>query len=157
MAQTVSSIGVCRVGPVAIHQVDEVQAHARERAVDGLHQVLAVERVLAVRGVAFAVQAPEELGRHDVVQARPFQRLDGLAHHDLALAAGIGLGVVEEVHAGAHGFSEHLAGCGRVDLVVVGHPGAQREFADLQAAAAETSILHGKFLVEGECVAKVTG
>ena len=53
-------------------------------------------------------------------------------------------------HAGAHGFGEHLARGGRVDLVVVGHPGAQREFADLQAAAAETSILHGESRVECE-------
>jgi hypothetical protein len=82
-----------------------------QRAVDGLHQVLAVERVLAVDGVAGAVQAPEELGRDDVVQARPAQLLERLAHHLFAAAAGVDLGVVEEVDAGVIGGGHHLAAC----------------------------------------------
>ena len=65
--------------------------------------LLAVERVAAVDGVALAVQAPEELGRDDVVKPRPLQRADRLAHHDLAAAARVGFGVVEEVDAGVHG------------------------------------------------------
>jgi hypothetical protein len=81
-----------------------------QRAVDGLHQVLAVERVLAVDGVAVAVQAPEELGRHHVVQARPAQLLQRLAHHLSLLAAGVDLGVVEEVDAGVVGGGHHLDG-----------------------------------------------
>jgi hypothetical protein len=63
-----------RVGPVAEHQVDEIQSEALERAVDGLQQVLAVQRVAAVDGRSIAaVQSPVELAADDVVQARPFQ------------------------------------------------------------------------------------
>jgi hypothetical protein len=78
-----------RVGAVAVDEVDVLQAEALQRAVDGLHQVLAVERVLAVDRIALAVQAPEELGRHHVVQPRPAQLLERLAHDLLAAAAGI--------------------------------------------------------------------
>ena len=89
-------------------------------------------------------QAPEELGRDHVVQARPLQRLERLAHHDLALAAGVDLGVVEEVDAArpTRRPASRVAAAG-VDLVVVRDPGAERQLADLQAAAAETSVLHG--------------
>ena len=101
---------------MAIDQVHKIQLQPLERAVDGLHQVFAVERVLLVDRVALARQAPEELGRDDVVQPVPAQRLEGLAHDHFALALGIDLGVVEEVHAGVKGRGQHLGGGVGVDL-----------------------------------------
>ena len=50
------------IGPVAIDEVDVVELQALERAVDRVHQVLAVERALLVGPVG---DAPEELGRDD--------------------------------------------------------------------------------------------
>ena len=138
------------VGAVAVDEVDEVEPHARERAVDRVHQVLAVQRVDAVRAARLvaARQAPEELGRDDVVQPRPLQRLERFAHHHLALAARIGLGVVEEVDAGVHRGGQHLGGGRRADLGVVRDPRAERESTHLQAAAAESSVFHeGAFRV----------
>ena len=44
-------------------QVDEVEPEPLERAVDGLHQVLAIERVLHVD---LRMQAPIELGGDDI-------------------------------------------------------------------------------------------
>ncbi len=137
--------GRVRVAAVAIDEVDVLQAEALQRPVDGLHQVLAVERVLAVDrdGVG---QAPEELGGHRVVQARPAELLQRGPHHLFALAAGVGLGVVEEVHARVVGGGHHLDGGVGVHLVGVGHPGAERQFAHLQAGAAQSSILHCRSL-----------
>jgi hypothetical protein len=50
IARTVSSSGVCGIGAMAEDEVDEVELQAGERAVDRLHQVLAVQRVLLVGG-----------------------------------------------------------------------------------------------------------
>ena len=48
---------------MAVDEVEEVDAEPLQRAVDGLHQVLAVERV---DHVGNALDAPEELGgQHD--------------------------------------------------------------------------------------------
>jgi hypothetical protein len=98
-----------RVGAVAVDQVDVLEAEALQRAVHGLHEVLAVQRVLAVDRVALAVQAPEVLRRDDVVQARPAELLQGRAHELLAAPAGVDLGVVEEIDAGVEGRGHHLA------------------------------------------------
>ena len=99
--------------------------------------------LMSVAGIALAVQAPEELGRHQVVQPRPLQLAQRLAHQRLAAAAGVDLGVVEEVDAGVVGGGHHLARRRSVDLVVVGHPGPEGENADTQAGTAETTVLHG--------------
>jgi len=107
-----------------------------------LHQVLAVERVLAIHRPRVVVDAPEELGGHDVVEARPLELAERLTHHGLALAARVDLGVVEEVHARVEGRSHHLARRGDVDLIVIGHPGAERQRAELKAAASHASIEH---------------
>jgi hypothetical protein len=53
---------------VAVDEVDEVEAEAFERAVDGLHQVLAVE---GVAHVDVRVEAPEELGGDHVAVTGP--------------------------------------------------------------------------------------
>jgi hypothetical protein len=62
----------------------------------------------------------------------------------LALAAGIDLGVVEEVDAGVEGGGHHLDGGLGIDLVGVGDPGAERQRADAHAGAAEAAVLHGE-------------
>jgi hypothetical protein len=68
MAQTVSSIGVSGSGAVTEEQVHEVETQALQGAVDRLGQVLAVQGVVHVDRV---IEAPEDLGRHDVVVALP--------------------------------------------------------------------------------------
>ncbi len=102
-----------RVGIVAmaVQHVDEVLLEALERTVDRLHQVLAVERVPHVRHVA--VDAPEHLGREHVRVPRPSELLEGTTHDRFAVAARVGLGVVEEVAAGVvrglHAFERQLS------------------------------------------------
>jgi hypothetical protein len=65
------------------------------------------------------------------------------AHHLFAAAAGIDLGVVEEVDPGVIGRGHHLGGLAGVDLVVVGDPGAQGQRRNTQAGTAEAAVLHG--------------
>jgi hypothetical protein len=71
MVQTVSSIGVSR--SLRWHQIDEIEPHALEWAVDRLTQMLAIELIASVSGVTIAVQASEKFGRDDVIDARPLQ------------------------------------------------------------------------------------
>ena len=96
IAQTVSSIGVVGSGRWQNSRSTKSRPRRSNDAVDGLEQVLAVQRVAHVRRV---VDPPEQLGRQHVAVARPAQLGDGLAHDALGLAAGVGLGVVEEVDA----------------------------------------------------------
>src|SRR5204862_4040224 len=85
---------------------------------------------------------PEELGRHDVLHARPGELLQRLAHDLLALAVRVDLGVVEEIDAAIEGRRHAVARRGGVDLVAVRHPRAEGKLAHLQAGAAESSIVH---------------
>jgi hypothetical protein len=109
-------------------------------------------RYLRLRAVdAVALETPEELGRDDVVEARPAERLERLPHDHLALPLGVHLGVVEEVDAGVHRLREHLAGRRGVDLVVIRDPRAEREDAQLQAARAEAAVVHDDPLFLATC------
>ena len=129
-----------RVGSMAVQDVDEVEPEPLQRPVDRVHQVLAVERVVHVRGVL--VQAPEHLGGHDVGPARPGEFAQHLAHDRLALAAGVRLGVVEEVAARVAGGSHALEGELVVELGVEGDPAAERQHAHLQPGVAEPAVFH---------------
>ena len=109
---------------MAEDQVDEVEAETVERGVDGLQEVLAVQGVLHVGPV---VDPPEELARDDELVALPTEGLNGLAHDDLRLAAGVGLGIVEEVHSRLAGGLEAAHGEVVVHLGAEADPGAERQ------------------------------
>jgi hypothetical protein len=81
-------------------QVDEVKSESLERGVDGLAQVLAIERVLHVDLV---VDAPEQLGRDQVLVALPAEVAEGLTHDAFGFASRVRLRVVKEVDAGVLG------------------------------------------------------
>src|SRR5207253_1787266 len=127
------------IGAMAEQQVDEVEAESFERAVDRVRQILAVQRVLHV---GLVVQAPEHLRGDDVAVARPTQLRDRLAHDALRLAAGVRLGIVEEVHARLLCGVETFHGGVDAELVAERHPRSEGQHTDLEAAAAETSIFH---------------
>ncbi len=103
---------------MAEDQIDVLHIESLERTVNGLHEILAVERVALVGPV---VEPPEKLGRDDIAGTAPAGALENLAHDDFRLTASVGLGVVEEVDAciigGDHAF------VGRVDF----HLGAKRD------------------------------
>src|SRR6185437_7543898 len=86
--------------------------------------------------------APVELGRDDVPEARPAHLLQRLAHDLLALAGRVHLGVVEEVHAGVPRGRHALARGGSVELIAVRHPRAEGKLAHLEAGAAESPVFH---------------
>ena len=140
IAHTVSSIGRVRIGTVAVDEVDEVDLHPLERALHRVHQVLAVQGVLHVGHAA--VDAPEELGREHEAVARPAELLHHATHDRLALAAGVGLGVVEEVAAGVVRGLHALERGVVLQLVVEGDPRPERQHRHLEAAAAEPAVLH---------------
>jgi len=124
---------------VAEDEVVAVEADALERRRDRFEEVLAVEREAAVRAV---VDAPVELGRHDVLVALPAVLADGLTHQPFGLAAGVGLGVVEEVHPGIERGAHAVGGESGVELGAEGHPAAERQHADLEPGTSEAAIFH---------------
>jgi len=67
---------------------------------------------------------------------------DHIAHHLFGAAAGIALGVVEEVDPGIPSGGDQLAGLIAADLVAEGHPGPEGQGRELQAGGAETAIEH---------------
>ncbi len=119
-----------RVGTVAIHQVDVIELQTLQRAVDRIHQIFAVQRMVLIGA---AVDAPEELGRYHIADARPAQLLQRGAHDGLGLPAGIHLCVVEEIDAGIVRNRKRLACRMAIDLIAVGDPGTQGQLTDLQA------------------------
>ena len=127
------------IGAVAVQDVDEVDPHPLQRPVDGVQQVLAVERVAHVRGV---VDAPEDLRRQHVGPPRPAELGEHAAHDRLALATGVGLGVVEEVAPGVVGRLHALHRQVVLHLGVERHPRSERQHRDLQAGASEPAVLH---------------
>ena len=131
------------VGPVAVEDVDEVGAEPLERAVDGVEQVLAVERVPHVRDV---VEAPVHLRGQHVRPSWPAELGDDAAHDRLALAAGVGLGVVEEVAAGVVGRLHALHRQVVLHLGVERHPRAERQHRQLEPGAPEPAVLHSSVM-----------
>ena len=119
-----------------------------QAALDGAHDVMAVERplVLAHRRQEPAAARSGDLGRDE-------QRVARLAGHpladDLLAAPGVlavrrhrvDLGDVEEVDAGIEGAVEDGAAGPLVGLIAEGH-GAQADLRNDQAGAAKTAMLH---------------
>ena len=130
------------VGAVTEDQVDEVETEALKRAVDGLAQVLAVQRVLHVGNV---VEAPEELGRNDVLVTLPAQLTERFAHNALGRTGGVALGIVKEVDSGILSGAEALgcfSGLSNLILIGEGHPRAEGQHADLESGLTEATIFH---------------
>src|SRR4051794_23290353 len=127
------------IGAVAEDEIEEVDAHPFQRAVDGLHQVLAVQ---GVAHVGRTLDAPIELRAEHVVAATPAQLADDTTHDRFALTGRVSLGVVEEVAAGIerrlHRFHRQVV----LHLRVERHPTPERQHRDLEATSTESSIDH---------------
>ena len=72
----------------------------------------------------------------------PTQLGDGLTHDPLGFARGVGLGIVEEVHAGVVGGCQAVGGQVSGQLGSEGDPGAERKHAHLQARPTQMSVFH---------------
>ena len=122
-----------RVGAVTEREIHVVQLQAFQRAVDRLHQILAVQCVFLVWAI---VQAPIKLGRDHRLRAPPAELLDGFAHDRLRRALSVSLSVVEEVDAcvpcSGHAFDSGFG----VNLRAIGDPRSVREFRDFKAGVA---------------------
>ena len=79
-------------------------------------------------------------GDHDVASRYPAQRLP---QRRFGLAVRVDICGVEEVDAKIEGAVDDFARSISIELGAEGQPGTQSYFAHLQAAAAESSILHG--------------
>ncbi len=88
------------------------------------------------------MDAPEELGRDHVGPPGPRQLLERLTHDPLRLAAGVDLGVVEEVDAGVVGVLHALEARVEPHLAPERDPRSEREDAELQARIAHAAVLH---------------
>ena len=127
------------VGAVAVVEIEVVHLETLEGVVAGLDEVFAGEAGL----VGFIVFPAEEgFGGHDVTAAAPLRLFEDVAHDEFGFAVGVGLGVVEEVHAGVVGGVEEFFGDGVADLFAEGDPGTEGEGGDLQAGAAEGAVEH---------------
>ena len=109
------------IGSMAVQQVDVVELQTLERGFRALNQVLAGQAAVVDRVVAEGA-APVDLGRDDQVVALPAEFFDGVAHHDLGLAACVGLGAVEEVDARVVGRFHAVEGDLVADVAAVGDP-----------------------------------
>ena len=87
-----------------------------------------------------------ELGGDDPVVALV---ADGAADHLLGLAAVVDVGGVDEVDAGVARRGDHALRFGLVGRAAE-HHGAEAEWRDLQAAAAELAVFHPALLLGGE-------
>ncbi len=92
---------------MAEKKVDVLHAEPLEAPLNAFKKVFAVERVLFIW--AF-VDAPEELGRHEVRAAPEAEFAEGLSHDGFGLAACIDFGVIEKVDAMVVGELDHLRG-----------------------------------------------
>ena len=100
-------------------EIEVLHLQALEGLVAGLHQVLAVQAHL---GGQLAAGAEEGLAAHRPGVARPLHLLEHLAHDAFALAAGVDLGIVEEVDAVVVRGLHELLGHGIADLLAEGEP-----------------------------------
>ena len=72
----------------------------------------------------------------------PTQLLEDATHLRLAAAASVSLGIVEEVAAAVEGGLHALGSQVVAELIVEGDPASEGEQRNLQAAAAESAVLH---------------
>ena len=130
-----------RVEAVAVVQVDVVHAEVLQAPLAVSQDVLAGQAMLVRTG---AGREEHLAGDHDLV-ARVL--LEHAAEEDLGVAAGVGVGAVEEVDAGLPCLAYDLRRVlhGR-RVLEPGHPAAQRDLADLDAGLADVTILHVRFL-----------
>jgi len=120
-----------RVGTMAEHQIDVVELQALQRSIDGLPEILAVQRVALVWKVSLADRhAPVKLGRHDILAPRPRKLLQHRTHDLFALSPRINLGVIEKIDAGVVGSRHQLACRARIDLIAVRDPGTKRKLGN---------------------------
>ena len=118
-------------------------AGRRSRLLSGATLSAIVLAMQAALGGQLAAGAEEHLAAHGPGVAWPLHLLQHLAHDLLALAAGVDLGVVEEVDAVVIGDHHELFGGGVADLLAEGEPAAQAQFTDLEAAISEVTVAHG--------------
>jgi hypothetical protein len=116
---------------MAEHKVNVVHLKAAQRVVDAFDDVLVRQA-----GIVGSVAPPEDLGRDDDALTPPAELLDRIAHDPFGFAAGVGLGVVEEVDAGVVGGRHAFAGDIEADLPTVRDPGAKRQLAQLDTRLA---------------------
>jgi len=81
---------------VSVQQVDILKVQTRQRRIRALDQMLPAQTTVVHR-VVTVCRTPVDLCRDDQVVALPAKLLDCLSHADLALAASVALGAVEEV------------------------------------------------------------
>jgi hypothetical protein len=89
---------------------------------------------------------PESLGRppiglNTLEAMMASDRRPCSAQHGFRHAVHVGVGSIEEVHAGIERGVDHARRFRLVGTVAEGH-GAETDFRDFQAAAAETTIFH---------------
>jgi hypothetical protein len=124
------------VVPVGLVEVDVVGLQPAQRAVDGLHDVLAGEAAVVWPGAGRPVDLREDL--------QPFAALalERAAEHRLGAGARVHVGGVEggdaHVEGGPHARERGLL----LDLGAVGDPVAVRDLADEHAGTAKVTELH---------------
>ena len=138
------------VETVQLVQVDVVELQARQARLHAVENV-AARRAARVRAGA---RVAEHLGRHHHVVACHLQVLQRLARDLLGRAARVHVGRVDEVDAGVQRLADQAFGVGLLQVADLapdaagaaeGH-GAQAEFRDEQAGAAEGVVAHGVLL-----------
>src|SRR5690606_4006972 len=131
--------------------IDVVHAQSFQAVVDRLHDVLARQAAISDH----VGHRPVHLARYDDVVARNVEVCERLTDHDLGLAARVDIGVVEEVDAKFDGASEYVVNrLLLLDGLAVRGPGSQADGADLQAAVAQSSVLHDASWRDGTAPAR---
>ncbi len=126
------------VEAVALVEIDVVGLQARQRCVD-----LAVDLLRGQPAAPFDREV--ELGREDVLLARVLA--EDLAPGALGRALAVDVRGVEEVDPGLERRPRAGFGVLALDAAGVGEPGAERDLAHLEVAAAEPPSIHADPLV----------
>jgi hypothetical protein len=104
---------------VTKEQVHVIEIQTLQRAVDALHEILAVECILFIDA---RVQTPEQFGRNQVTAASPAQLPRHRPHQFLGTAACAGFRVVEEIYPVIQGIRHQRNGGFDAEASVKGHP-----------------------------------
>ena len=110
-------------------QVQVIRIQAFEGRVDRLRNVFAGEAA----SVGTLHRGPKDFAGND--QALTGDVFDSLAHDNFRLAAGVDVGVVEEIYALVESCVDQLVGSFFIDLRAHGHPSAKGYLTDLEARA----------------------